>query len=164
MAVSQVRSSTRRVRAGVLALLGVFRRCSCSSNGERHGRDQVAGELVFAPDERRANTSYSSRNSNSRYSNNGTVSVAAAFKNSSTEATSCRVAVVLDTLSAPCCFVRDAFYDTLRNGNARSSIATVLPTPRRWKPRSRTIQTANSSRIRSGRFLEHALILGWSRR
>lgn len=29
------------------------------------------------------------------------------------EYTSCRVAVVLDTLSAPCCFVRDTFYDTL---------------------------------------------------
>ncbi|WP_206750444.1 hypothetical protein, partial [Halorubrum sp. GN11_10-6_MGM] len=42
-----------------------------------------------------------------------TVSVAAAFKKSSTEATFCRVALVLDTLSAPCRFVRDAFYDTL---------------------------------------------------
>jgi len=30
-----------------------------------------------------------------------------------TEATFCRVALVLDTLRAPCCFVRDAFYDTL---------------------------------------------------
>jgi len=26
---------------------------------------------------------------------------------------SCRVALVLDTLRAPCCFARDAFYDTL---------------------------------------------------
>ena len=32
---------------------------------------------------------------------------------SQTEAGSCRVTVVLDTLSAPCCFVRDAFHDTL---------------------------------------------------
>ncbi|PSP45890.1 hypothetical protein BRC69_04925 [Halobacteriales archaeon QH_6_66_25] len=43
---------------------------------------------------------------------------------SQTEARSCRVAVVLDTLSAPCCFVRDAFYDTLikRNGGFRCPV------------------------------------------
>jgi len=29
---------------------------------------------------------------------------------------SCRVALVLDTLRAPCCFARDAFYDTLYAG------------------------------------------------
>jgi len=49
-----------------------------------------------------ANTSYSSRNSNSRNSNSGTVSVAAEFKKSSTEATSCRALVLLETVFKPC--------------------------------------------------------------
>ncbi|ELY77405.1 hypothetical protein C487_09663, partial [Natrinema pallidum DSM 3751] len=44
------------------------------------------------------------------------------------EATSCRVAVVLDTLSAPCCFVRDAFYDTLMEANTfGGTVPTVIP-------------------------------------
>ena len=60
-----------------------------------------------------ANTSYSSRNPKSRCSNSGTVSVAAAFKNSLTEASFCRALELLDTVSKPCCFARDAFYDRL---------------------------------------------------
>jgi hypothetical protein len=60
-----------------------------------------------------ANTSYSSRNPKERYSNSGTVSVAATFKKSSTEVTFCRVWALLDTVPMPCNLVRDAFYDTL---------------------------------------------------
>lgn len=83
-----------------------------------------------SPPQAGANTSYSSRNSNSRCSNSDMVSVAATFKKSSTEATSCRVALVLDTFRAPCCFVRDASYDTLvsnsttqiRTGTSRATI------------------------------------------
>jgi len=60
-----------------------------------------------------ANTSYSSRNSNSRYSNSGTVSAAATFKNSSTEATPCRALELVDTVSKPCGLPWEAFYDTL---------------------------------------------------
>jgi len=50
---------------------------------------------------------------NSRYSNSGTVSVAATFKKSSTEVTSCRVSVLLDTVSTPCGLPWEVFYDTL---------------------------------------------------
>ena len=73
----------------------------------------MARELVFAPRFEGANTSYSSRNSKERCSNSGTVLVAATFKKSSTEATSCRVLVLLDTVSKPCGLPREAFYDTL---------------------------------------------------
>jgi hypothetical protein len=51
-----------------------------------------------------ANTSYSRRNSNSKCSNSGTVSVAATFKKSSTKATSCSALVLLDAVSTPCSF------------------------------------------------------------
>jgi hypothetical protein len=61
----------------------------------------------------RANTSYSGRNSNSKHSNTGAVSVGATFKKSSTEAASCRVALVLDTHFVPCSLHCEAFYDTL---------------------------------------------------
>ena len=60
-----------------------------------------------------ANTSYSSKSSKSRYSNSGTVSVAAAFKNSLTEASFYRDLEFVDTVSKPCCFARDSFYDRL---------------------------------------------------
>ena len=60
-----------------------------------------------------ANTSYSSRKSKSRRSSSGTVSVATAFKNSLTEDTFCRASELVDTVSEPCCFARDAFYDRL---------------------------------------------------
>jgi hypothetical protein len=70
--------------------------------------------LVYScsPPLRGANTSYASRNSNSRCSNNGTVSVAAVFNTSLTEATSCRALVLLDTVSKPCGLLWEAFYDT----------------------------------------------------
>ena len=60
-----------------------------------------------------ANTSYSSRTCNSRYSNSGTVSVAATFKKSSTEVTFCRVWALLGTIPTPRNLIRDTFYDTL---------------------------------------------------
>jgi hypothetical protein len=49
----------------------------------------------------------------SSLSNSGTVSVVAAFKKSSTEATSCRALVLLDTVSKLCGLPWEAFYDTL---------------------------------------------------
>uniref|UniRef100_UPI0019D6ED84 hypothetical protein n=1 Tax=Halorubrum amylolyticum TaxID=2508724 RepID=UPI0019D6ED84 len=45
---------------------------------------------------------------------------------SSTEATSCRVALVLDTLPAPCSFVRDAFYDTLVSFSGPTDVPATL--------------------------------------
>ncbi len=71
-----------------------------------------------SPLEAGANTSYSRRNSNSRWLNSGTVSVAAAFKNLSTEATSCRALVLLGTVSKPCGLPWEGFYDTLVAGSA----------------------------------------------
>jgi len=60
-----------------------------------------------------ANTSNSSRKSNSRCSNNASVSVAITLKNSSIEVSSCRMLALVDTVPTSCVFVCDAFYDTL---------------------------------------------------
>jgi len=70
--------------------------------------------------------SCSRRNSNSRCLNSGTVSVAAAFKKSSTEATSCRALVLLDTVSKPCGLLWEAFYDTLYDFQASRQKERVL--------------------------------------
>jgi len=72
--------------------------------------------------------SCSNKNSNSRCSNSDTVSVATAFKNSSTEATSCRALVLLDTVSKACGLLWDAFYDTISilNGPETRPIAKTI--------------------------------------
>lgn len=59
-----------------------------------------------------ANTSYSRRKLNSRYSNSEIVSVTATFKKSSTDATPCRGWFLLDTISKPCRLSWESFYNT----------------------------------------------------
>jgi len=102
MAVCRDRSSTRRVRAGVLV------HWPRAANILVVAVEKAAKEVWWL-----VNTSYFSRNSNSRCSNSGTVSGAAAFKNPLTEATSCRASELVDTVSDPCALPWEALYDTL---------------------------------------------------
>ena len=77
------------------------------------------GIVVFVDDSEKnstppgTNTLYSVRNPKSRCLNSASVSVAMRLKNSWMEASSCRVQELIGTVSTPCVFVCDAFYDTL---------------------------------------------------
>lgn len=67
---------------------------NCSSHGERYVDSQTCTDHSA-----RGDTSYSWRTSNSRCLNNASVSVAMSLKNSSIEASSCRVLVLVDTVA-----------------------------------------------------------------
>jgi len=62
------------------------------------------------------------KKSNSRCSNNASVSVAITLKNSSIEVSSCRMLALVDTVPTSCVFVCDAFYDTLDHAVRRRGV------------------------------------------